>query len=412
MILAALVALAPALTIHEDDFAAAKKQAEQEKKAIVVDLWAPWCHSCLSMKHYVFKDPRVQSLSATAVFVAIDTDKDDNQELVARFKPAVWPTFLVLDSKGEKVLARLAGSATAAEFASFVTSAVAPKKVTTLEKADAALTQGNKAEAEKLYQAALAEKGRTPSDIGRAAMSLVLIHWQNGRLDRCATDGERFAKAAAGTYAAGLRATAAECLIEKAPLQKKKLEALLPALIEDCKSPELNVDDKSDLYSTIASIYDALGAIEQADQAKKARLAMLEDAAKAAPDAESARTFDAHRAEAYVDLGRPDDAIKMLQASEKVAPHDYNPPARLAWAYLKKGDLENAKAAVARARAKVYGPRAAVVLMLEGEIQLRSGDKAKAKEAYVSAKNVLSKQPPTLGTQRRLQRIDKILGEL
>ncbi|MCC6808087.1 MAG: thioredoxin family protein [Deltaproteobacteria bacterium] len=411
MIVAAIVL--SALTIHEDDFAAAQKRAQAEKKAIVVDLWAPWCHSCLSMKHYVFKDARVQALAKTAVFVAIDTEKDQNQALVARFKPSVWPTFLVLDSKGERVLSRLAGSATAQEFAAFVSSAAAEKKSSTITKADAALTSGARPEAMKLYQAALGEKGLTPAQIGRAAVSLVLMYWQDGRADQCALEGERFAKGAAGTYfAPSLRATAAECAMEKEPADKKTLERLKAALIEDLKSPELNVDDKSDLFATLTSLHEALGDQEAAIATKQARLQLLEDAAKSAPDPETARTFDAHRTEAYLGLDRPDDAIKMLTASEQIAPQDYNPPARLAHAYLKKGDLENAKAAVARARAKVYGPRAAVVLMLEGEIQEKSGDKAKAKQAYAAAKDVLSKQPPSLGVQRRLQKLEKILGTL
>lgn len=411
MLIAAL--LVSALTIHHDDYKAAVAQAQAEKKVIVVDLWAPWCHACLSMQNFVFKDEKVQALDKVSVFLALDTEKEANAELVKRFKPTAWPSFLVLDPKGEKVLARLTGGATAAEFSAFVTQAAEAKKPTTLAKADAALTQGSRPEAEKLYQAALGEKGMTPQQIGRAATSLVLMYWQNGRPDQCAIEGERFAKAAAGTYfAAGLRATAAECLMEKEPLDKKRLTALAAALIDDLKNPELAVDDKSDLYSTIASCHEALGDKAAAEAAMRARLAMLEDAARSAPDAETARTFDAHRTEVYIDLGRPDDAIAMLTASEQQAPQDYNPPARLALAYFKKGDLANARAAVARAKQKVYGPRTAVVLMLEGDIEKKAGDKTKAKAAYEAAKGVLKKQPPSLGVQRRLQQLEKNLSSL
>jgi thiol-disulfide isomerase/thioredoxin len=408
-----LALLVGALTIHQDDFAAAQKRAIAEKKAIVVDLWAPWCHACLSMQHYVFPDPRVQALDQVAVFLAVDTEKEANKALVDRFRPTAWPTFLVLDSKGERVLGRLPGSATPAEFATFVTQAAQAKKPGALQKADEALTRGSRPEAEKLYQAALGDKALSPSEIGRAAMSLSLIYMQNGRADLCALEAERFAKAAAGTYfAPGLRATAAGCLLEKHAPDKKKLTALRAALMLDLSGTPLEVDDKSDLYATIAEVADALDDKTGATAARQARIALLEDAARAAPDPESARTFDAHRTEAYLDLDRADDAIAMLSASEKLAPDDYNPPARLAQAYLRKGDLTNARAAIARAKSKVYGPRTAVVLLLEGDIEKKAGDKQKAKLAYTAAKAILAKQAPTLSVQRRLQTIEKNLGAL
>ena len=36
-----------------DDYPAALACAKQRKVPIVVDLWAPWCHTCLSMQRFV-----------------------------------------------------------------------------------------------------------------------------------------------------------------------------------------------------------------------------------------------------------------------------------------------------------------------------------------------------------------------
>jgi thiol-disulfide isomerase/thioredoxin len=400
------------LTAHETDFNVAQKRAKAEKKAIVVDLWATWCHSCLSMQNYVLNTPEIQALEKQVVFVAIDTELEANKPIVDKFKPTAWPTFLVVDSSGNKVLSRLVGSATVSAFHTFVTSALAGKSKL-IAQADDALTHGAKAEAEKLYVAALGDTKLSPSDIGRAATSLVSLYWQNGNLDLCATEGERWAKAAAGTYfAAGLRATAAECLMEKTPVNDKRLAALLTELEVHVKDTSLNVDDRSDLYATIASINEALGKKEARTEAILARIAMLEAAAKTAATPEAARTFDAHRTEAYLSLDRADDAIALLTESEKLAPNDYNPPARLANAYLKKGDLANARAAISRARAKVYGPRTAVILILQGDIEGKAGEKTKAKQAYEAAKAILSQQTKTLGVQLRLQQIEKKVGAL
>ncbi|HEY4120714.1 MAG TPA: thioredoxin family protein, partial [Byssovorax sp.] len=61
---AALVAAAPApppkpepVAFVEDDLAAATARAANEKKALFVDVWAPWCHTCLSMKNFVLSSP-------------------------------------------------------------------------------------------------------------------------------------------------------------------------------------------------------------------------------------------------------------------------------------------------------------------------------------------------------------------
>jgi predicted negative regulator of RcsB-dependent stress response len=102
----------------------------------------------------------------------------------------------------------------------------------------------------------------------------------------------------------------------------------------------------------------------------------------------------------------------MLTASEKVSPDDYNPPARLARVYLAKSDIASARAAIARAKAKVYGPRSVTILLLEADIALAAGDKTAAKAAYESAKKVLAAQTPTASSERRRLQIERSLSAL
>ena len=42
------------ITFIEDDYEGAKKRALAEHLPLFVDAWAPWCHTCLSMKEYVW----------------------------------------------------------------------------------------------------------------------------------------------------------------------------------------------------------------------------------------------------------------------------------------------------------------------------------------------------------------------
>jgi predicted negative regulator of RcsB-dependent stress response len=60
----------------------------------------------------------------------------------------------------------------------------------------------------------------------------------------------------------------------------------------------------------------------------------------------------------------------------------------------------------------VYGPRTAVILILQGDIEGKAGEKTKAKQAYEAAKAILSQQTKTLGVQLRLQQIEKKVGAL
>lgn len=412
---------ASALPFSEDDFAA--RRAATKDKPLVVDLWAPWCHSCLSMKNYVLVDRSLDSLASKAVFVAIDTDKEANKEAVDLLKPTAWPTFVVVDPKDGAVLARLIGSATAPAFAAFVEEGIAAyhakknaNKPAASVQADALLSAGDKAGAAAQYALALQDKGLQPLARGRIASSYVYALSQLDDPNTCEAVASRERTIAKGTYYEALLLAAwFDCANESTVRQPtveviKQAASELQALIED-KRINYTADDKSDLYATLAEMHERLNDKTAAQSVRLRRLDMLEKASAAATSKEAARTFDAHRAELYLDLGRADEAIAMLLGSEKDSPKDYNPPARLARAYLAKGLLSEAKAAIARANALAYGPRRAVLWSLEGDIDAQRGKKEEARAMYQKAYTLLSQQPQTPGTLARMKQLEKRIAE-
>jgi predicted Zn-dependent protease len=276
--------------------------------------------------------------------------------------------------------------------------------------ADEAALNGDSKVAIAGYQKALSAP-MSKEARGRVAYALVNALWMSHDEKGCAAEAFEQARKTSGTYfSAALFASGVECSDKTMPAKDgADARAALEAAV---KSDLYTADDKSDLYEALAELADRDGDAARVTALKNARLQMLEAAAAKAPTPEVARTFDAHRTDLYLDLNRPDDAIRLLTASEKIAPDDYNPPARLARAYLKKGDLTAARAAINRAEKLVYGPRAAVVDILDAEICTAAKDPVAARASYLRAKQVLQAAPPNAGTKMRLQDIDKKLNAL
>src|SRR5438128_10809449 len=92
-------------------------------------------------------------------------------------------------------------------------------------------------------------------------------------------------------------------------------------------------DDRSGVYIALLDARkdarDSLGAHRVAS----AWASFLEGEAARARTADARAVFDSHRLAAYLELGQPQRAIPMLEASERDLPDDYNPPARLANAF-------------------------------------------------------------------------------
>src|SRR5678815_2229051 len=58
-----------AIRWYTDDYAAAAACAKATRRPLFIDLWAPWCHTCLSMKSYVFPDPGMKTMADRFVWL-------------------------------------------------------------------------------------------------------------------------------------------------------------------------------------------------------------------------------------------------------------------------------------------------------------------------------------------------------
>lgn len=114
LILALAVSAATAGEGWLTDLEAAKKQAAQENKAILVDFTgSDWCGFCIKLKKEVFdKDEFKKFAEKNLVLVEIDFPrakkqsdevKKANKALQAEYKVEGFPTIVILDAKGKKL---------------------------------------------------------------------------------------------------------------------------------------------------------------------------------------------------------------------------------------------------------------------------------------------------------------------
>src|SRR5260370_26715666 len=84
------------LPFIEDDYARALAQTRHERRPLFVDAWAPWCHTCRSMRAFLFTDPALASQARRFVWLSIDTEKAENAAFFATPPISVSPTLLVI----------------------------------------------------------------------------------------------------------------------------------------------------------------------------------------------------------------------------------------------------------------------------------------------------------------------------
>jgi tetratricopeptide (TPR) repeat protein len=185
-------------------------------------------------------------------------------------------------------------------------------------------------------------------------------------------------------------------------------EKKVRAVLDDPALP-IAGDDRSGLYISLlnarSNAKDSVGARRVAEEWSK----FLDGEAAKAPDPQARMVFDSHRLSAYIEIGHPEKAIPMLEQSQKDAPEDYNPPARLALAYKAMKKWPEALAASDRALARVYGPRTLTVLNARTDIYVGMGDPANARKTVEKMIATAESFPPGQRNERTIENLKKRL---
>jgi tetratricopeptide (TPR) repeat protein len=391
------------LPFLENDYPTARAKAARSGKLLFVDAWAMWCHTCLSMRNFVFTDPQLQPLADRMVYLALDTEEPSSAAFVQRFPISSWPTFLVMNAE-EKVVARWTGAMSAAELSSRLKTVLSmqAQQQPRLALADAEAAAGHPLEAARLYEDAMSEPGSRP----QALLGLLQALRELGHHERCVEVYEQsFREVGKSALATDFAAYTGSCLdklsdVDRRQKLRRRLRSDLEYLLADAAA-ELSMDDRSDAYGTMIELSDALGEPAEGDRLAKARLELLEKAAAAAISPTVAATFDAHRFDSYRRLKRWQPAESMLLSSAKALPTDYNPPARLARLYYETGRIEEAQRYVDLALSRCQGPRRVSMYELRASIANSQGHTRAAIESLTSAISIYqaSQSAATRGTE-------------
>ena len=93
-----------------DNYAAARRQAGQSNKPMILSFTGTWCVPCRVMKRQVWADEQVKRLvNAKFVPVSIDVGDAENAEVMAAYKVEGAPVTIVCDPKGDVVDWRAGG---------------------------------------------------------------------------------------------------------------------------------------------------------------------------------------------------------------------------------------------------------------------------------------------------------------
>ncbi|HTM57569.1 MAG TPA: hypothetical protein VL123_04065 [Candidatus Udaeobacter sp.] len=384
------------------------------------------------MRAFVFTNPALTSQAGRFVWLAINTERAENAPFLKRYPVPALPTFFIVDPSNQAAVLRWVGGATVPQMEKILAdgeSSVSRGRLAgrtpasrladhTLARADSLYGAGQDSAAAVAFTEAIRRAPAGWPHYSRAVESLLFA------LDRTG-DGRREAEVARDAFPR-VRRTASAANVASSGLEAALglpdsaggraalvtvLERDSRAIVSD-RSVSMAADDRSGVYIALLDArkdaHDSTGASRVAAE----WASFLEGEAAKAKTPDARMVFDSHRLAAYLELDHAERAIPMLEQSERDAPDDYNPPARLAVAYRALKRWNDALAASDRALARAYGPRKLGMYQVRCDIYLGLRDTTGARKTLESALSEAEALPPGQRSERTIEGLRHRIGTL
>jgi tetratricopeptide (TPR) repeat protein len=345
------------------------------------------------MRAFVLGDPALSSQAGRFVWLELNTDLTANAAVLEKHEADALPTYLVVDPQDETVVLRWVGSFTVPQAEAFLqeardkmAGAAAPAT-----PADAALARADHLYGVRDYKGAAAAYrealAQAPAGWPRynRAVEALLYSYQS-------TDAFREAIALAREALPRVGSTPSAIVVSVGGLDSAlglpeddagrdaaiaEMEAEVRKALAD---PAIHAaaDDRSGACLSLLQARKRAKDTAGANRVAAELAAFLEGEAAKARTPDERAVFDSHRMTAYLELGEPEKAVAMLQASAKDLPGDYNAPNRLARAYAAMKQWDEALAASEKAASLATGRAKLRVLSARASLMQEKGDKAAA----------------------------------
>ncbi len=374
------------------------------------------------MRAYVYTDKGLaERFAGRFVWLSINTESDKNTDFLAKYKIPVLPTLFVIDPAREAVFLRYAGGATVGQLTRLLDQTLAKSGSgadSVLAAANKLAAAGKQEEAATLYLSALQQAPKPWRRYGPTAESYITALSLTGNSETCANEARRLypglARTTSGANVAANGLACAASLELTNPRRGELLVVLEKAARRELDNPKLDLsaDDRSGLY---IALIDARRSSKDDDAAMRLTAewaAFLEAAAARAKTPEQRSVYDSHRISAYLDLGTPEKAIPMLEATARDFPDDYNPYARMAITYRAMKQYDKALDASDKALKLGYGPRKIGFYRTRADIYNDMGDKAGVRTTLEEAVRYAKSLPAVQRSERTIAALEKRLEAL
>ncbi|HKQ62271.1 MAG TPA: thioredoxin family protein [Candidatus Polarisedimenticolaceae bacterium] len=378
-------AVREAVPFIEDDYARAVSEARSRGVPVFADVWTVWCHTCQSMRAFVFTDRALERQAGRFVWLSIDAEREPNASFLEKYPVQAFPTLLVIDPQAEQAVFRWAGGATLKQLEhllddgerAFRNRGAGAEEA--LAKADRLAARQRNAEAIAAYREALAKAPAGWPQRDRAVESLLGVLSMSGANADCVSTAQAELNAERGIHLALVVTAGLDCALSLEADKSAavaRFEAAARSVVGEPRI-EMAADDRSGLYELWVHARSEAQDEPGAKQVAAEWLSFLEGEAARAPTPQARAVFDPHRLSAALAAGEPARAIEPLRQSERDFPQDYNPPARLSIAYREAGRIDDALAAADRALGLLaYGPRKLRLYTTKADALEMKGDTA------------------------------------